>query len=624
MNRWWKVTPLLAVVVGIACNTKGNENLEESRSAPIAPTPGPQPTFKTTASLPSSPPAISGGTLAVAGDGRTAVAADPDRDRVYVVDVPSRAVKHSIKLAERSEPGRVAIDTKGRAHVALRNSGNIATIDLATGAVTERRACVAPRGIAYDADLDTLHVACAEGFLVSIPLAGGDIRRIGLDRDVRDVMITKNNILVSRFREADVLVLSRAGALQGKSTTRGGNLGWRIAKAPTAPADDEQTSPPEESDEPAMISQEPVDPSPTPGAVGYYGSGATDACSAPTITATRLDIPGEQPIFVPPAVLPVDLATNGREYAIVAAGNGHTSSLPQLFVHRVRPRATDASSSSSGFGGSSGSSGFGGGGRFGSSFDCTQMAKGFLPGQAVAAAYDGEDQLLVQSREPAALYIMTPDRQRVWKEIALDAESREDTGHAIFHSNSGGFLACASCHAEGGEDGRTWEFIEGPRRTPSMRGTIADTAPFHWDGTMTDMRHLVDHVFSTRMSGPKVDDAQVETLKTWLFKVPAPPKLEQDAAAVERGQVLFTQRGCATCHSGKALTNNETRDVGTGGAFQVPSLVGVAWRAPFIHNGCAKTMKDRFDGLCGGDKHGDIAGMTSAQIADLSTYVESL
>ncbi|OJY15694.1 MAG: hypothetical protein BGO98_23775 [Myxococcales bacterium 68-20] len=621
MNRWWKVTPLLAVVVGVACNTKGNENLEEARSGPIAPTPGPQPTFKTTASLSTSPPPISGGTLAVGNDGHTVVAADPDRDRIYVVDVPSRALKHSIKLADGSEPGRVAIDTKGRAHVALRSSGNVATIDLATGAVTERRVCVAPRGIAYDSELDTLHVACAEGMLVSIPLAGGELRRIGLDRDVRDVMLTKKKILVSRFRQADVLVLSRAGELEGKSATRGGNLGWRMVAAPTeAAAENEQTSPPpEDSDEPAIISQHPTNPGPTPGGVGYYGSGSTDACSAPTITTTRLDIPGRQSILIPPAVLPVDLATNGREYAIVAAGNGHTSDLPQVFVHRVRPKAADlssSSSSSSGFGGP----GFGG---FGTNIDCTQMAKGFVPGQAVAAVFDGDDQLIVQSREPAALYIMTPDRQRVWKEIALDSDSREDTGHAIFHSNSGGFLACASCHAEGGEDGRTWTFIEGDRRTPSMRGTIANTAPFHWDGTMKDMRHLVDHVFSTRMSGPKIDDAQVETLKTYLFKMPPPPKLEQDLATVERGQALFAQR-CASCHSGAALTNNETHDVGTGGAFQVPSLVGVAWRAPFLHNGCAKTMKDRFIGACGGEKHGDLTGLTTAQVSDLSTYVESL
>ncbi len=621
MNRWWKVTPLLAVALAIACNTKGNENFEEAASAPIAPTPGPQPTFKTTQSLTSSPPPISGGTLAMANDGHTAVAADSDRDRIYVVDIPSRTVKHSIKLADGSEPGRVAIDTKGRAHVALRSSGNIATVDLATGAFSERRVCVAPRGIAYDDVADTLHIACAEGFLVSMPLSGdgGDIRRIGLDRDIRDVMLTRNKILVSRFRQADVVELTRAGEVKGKSSTRGGNLGWRIARAPSPPPEDQQTTPtpPEESEEPAMISQQPTDPSPTPGAVGYYGSGATDACSAPTITATRLDIPGQPSILIPPAVLPVDLATNGREYAIVAAGNGHTSELPQIFVHRVRPQATSSSSSSSG-------TGFGPGGRFVTNFDCTQMAKGFLPGQAIAAAYDGDDQLIVQSREPAALYIMSPDRQRVFKEITLSDESREDTGHAIFHSNSGGFLACASCHAEGGEDGRTWRFIEGDRRTPSMRGTVAHTEPFHWDGTVKDMRHLVDHVFSTRMSGPKVEDKQVETLKTWLFKIPAPPKLEKDPVAVQRGQTLFNQRGCASCHAGAALTNNETRDVGTGGAFQVPSLVGVAWRAPFIHNGCAKTMKDRFDGSCGGDKHGDIAGLSASQIDDLSAYVESL
>jgi mono/diheme cytochrome c family protein len=620
MNQWWKVTPLLAVVVvGVACNTKGNENEEAALAAPIAPTPGPQPTFKTTASLTVSPPPISGGTLAIASDGNTAIAADPDRDRIYVVDIAARTVKHSIKLGDGSEPGRVAIDTKGHAHVALRRTGNIATVDLASGTVSERHVCLAPRGIAYDEGRDALHVACAEGFLVSIPLAGGEIRRIGVDRDVRDVLLTKNKILVSRFRQADVLVFSRDGVQEASSSTHGGNLGWRIAKAPTVPADDEEQTQQEENDEPAMVSQEPTNPSPTPGGVGYYGSGGTtDACSAPTITRTRLDIPGKASIFIPPAVLPVDLATNGREYAIVAAGNGHTSDLPQIFVHQVRSSRVSSSSSSS-----SSSGGFTLG-PFSTNPDCVGMAKGFLPGQAIAAAYDGSDELIVQSREPATLFIMSPDRQRVAKEIVLSDESREDTGHAIFHSNSGGFLACASCHAEGGEDGRTWMFIEGARRTPSMRGTIAHTAPFHWDGAMKDVRQLVDHVFSTRMSGPKVSDAQVDTLKNWLFKVPAPPKLEKEASAVERGHVLFTQRGCANCHSGESLTNNETRDVGTGGAFQVPSLVGVVWRAPFLHNGCAKTIKDRFDGSCGGDKHGDVAGLQPSELADLATYVESL
>ena len=52
--------------------------------------------------------------------------------------------------------------------------------------------------------------------------------------------------------------------------------------------------------------------------------------------------------------------------------------------------------------------------------------------------------------------------------------------------------------------------------------------------------------------------------------------------------------GCITCHSGPRLTNAQTVDVGTGAPFQVPSLVGVGTRGPFMHDGCAKTLDDRF------------------------------
>ena len=66
-------------------------------------------------------------------------------------------------------------------------------------------------------------------------------------------------------------------------------------------------------------------------------------------------------------------------------------------------------------------------------------------------------------------------------------DSRADTGHLIFHANAGGGLACASCHPEGGEDGRVWNFVcAGARRTQSIRGGISETAPFHWDGSEHD------------------------------------------------------------------------------------------------------------------------------------------
>jgi cytochrome c peroxidase len=104
----------------------------------------------------------------------------------------------------------------------------------------------------------------------------------------------------------------------------------------------------------------------------------------------------------------------------------------------------------------------------------------------------------------------------------------------------------------------------------------------------------------------------------------APPM--RDAAAVQRGLALFqdAQIGCSTCHNGPKLTNNQTVDVGTGGQFQVPWLVGVAARAPFLHNGCIITLQDRFGPWAGGDQHGKTSQLTAAQINDLVAYLESL
>ena len=90
-------------------------------------------------------------------------------------------------------------------------------------------------------------------------------------------------------------------------------------------------------------------------------------------------------------------------------------------------------------------------------------------------------------------------------------------------------------------------------------------------------------------------------------------------------QSLFASAGCTKCHSGVHLTNNETANVGTGGSFQVPSLVGVSSRAPFMHDGCAPALMDRFtDPKCGGDHHGDTSNLGPADLSDLVSYLETL
>src|SRR5204862_5316171 len=85
------------------------------------------PVFEGTNRQADAPPPLSGGTLIVVGDGRTAVASDPDRDKVWVVDLPSKTVK-SLDLQKGDQPGRLLVDSAGRAHVALRASGGRLTL----------------------------------------------------------------------------------------------------------------------------------------------------------------------------------------------------------------------------------------------------------------------------------------------------------------------------------------------------------------------------------------------------------------------------------------------------------------------------------------------------------------
>jgi mono/diheme cytochrome c family protein len=245
-------------------------------------------------------------------------------------------------------------------------------------------------------------------------------------------------------------------------------------------------------------------------------------------------------------------------------------------------------------------------------------------GQPIAVAYAGDGTLVVQSREPAMLSVGSVT-------ISLSTISRADTGHTVFHANAGGFVACASCHSEGDDDGRVWSFdCVGARRTQSLQVGLRGSEPFHWSGDETDFNRLMSDVFVGRMSGPSLGSDQMNALIGWIDTQPRPLRATPpDPSAVERGRALFSDAGgaaCAACHSGSRFSNNKSEDVGTGGLFQVPSLIGIGTRGPFMHSGCAKTLTDRFSNTTcgGGDKHGITSKLSSGQIADLVSYVDSL
>ena len=86
----------------------GSDNPPTPEPFPPEGRPHPVPSFGQTVVQADPPPAVSGGTLVLTGDGM-AVAADPDRDRVYVVDQNRDRQMMSLLLmdGEPSNAGRL-------------------------------------------------------------------------------------------------------------------------------------------------------------------------------------------------------------------------------------------------------------------------------------------------------------------------------------------------------------------------------------------------------------------------------------------------------------------------------------------------------------------------------------
>jgi DNA-binding beta-propeller fold protein YncE/mono/diheme cytochrome c family protein len=524
----------------------------------------------------------------VLADGKTAVAADPDRDAVYVVDTGAAKLLFTVALQAGDEPGRSAEDAAGRVHVALRGGGALVTIDPGTGSIVGRRpVCPAPRGVAYDATSDALWVACATGELVLLPAAGGAATKtLHVERDLRDVVVQNGGLAVSKFRTAEVLHLGTDGRIV-----------WRDVMPPLISSDIPHVAwrmVADGSGSFLVVHQEESTQQIETSQPGAYGSGGIGAGSGPVETVVTF-VGSRMSVDVPGMVLPVDIAVSrdGKREAVVGAGNTFIEATDNLAVLTS-----------------------------GELTDIQQI--GGIDAQATAVAFDGAGNVVVQTREPAALWVVRTELAPA--RITLSTTSRADLAHAIFHTLAGVSIACASCHPEGGDDGHVWLLDGTSKRTPSLRGTIRETAPYHWFGNEADLATLANDVYTSRMSGAQLDPHQLGSLRTWVEAIPAPPAPSWlDAAAVQRGQALFARAdvGCSSCHSGPKYTNNADMNVGTGDSFQVPPLVGVGWRTPLLHDGCADTIADRF-GKCATAQHGSIGSLSPEDVSDLIAFLESL
>lgn len=541
---------------------------------------------------------VSGGTLAAADD--VVWAAVPDADAVVAVRVVDGALVpvRTHLLPAGARPGRIVATADG-AYVTLRGTGEVAQV---TGSRVRRAAvCAGPMGLARDGD--DLWVACEDGALVRVD--GGSLAvlaRRQLDGDLRDVVVAGGAVWVSRLRDAAVVRVDpdadsvdvlRPPDLPGRAP----DVGWRLVRDGDAVVLAHQRAVTERVD---LVG---ADAFGTPA----YGGRSCDAVVGTALTWFPLD--GSAPRTSGPlnkSVLPVDLVVDGDARWLVAAGATGLSDVALGLLDAVPDVdagcATLPGLTWSGLTGDAG-------------------------GRVVAAAATPAG-LVVQTQAPAALVLT--DGPRVLDRMMLQDDDAAADGVDAFHAATSGTLACASCHPEGREDGRAWRFltIDGAvrRRTQSLAGGgVADTAPFHWQGELADLDALLDDTRVARM-GMARQAGDVAGLTALLDHIPAavgPARASDDA--VRRGAAVFDAAGCATCHAGEAATDGLVHDVGTTdegrpAAFATPTLRGLAARGPWMHDGCATTLADRFTLTCGGTAHGEVAAAdVPALVAWLST-----
>lgn len=122
--------------------------------------------------------------------------------------------------------------------------------------------------------------------------------------------------------------------------------------------------------------------------------------------------------------------------------------------------------------------------------------------------------------------------------------------------------------------------------------------------------------------------------------------------AVKRGYALFQSKGCATCHSGVLLTDQQFHNIGIGmaaatpdvgrfkvsneakdtGAFKTPTLRDISQSAPYFHDGSVPTLEAAVDlMLAGGIDNPHLSKdklkpqtATPAEKADLLEFLKSL
>jgi DNA-binding beta-propeller fold protein YncE len=184
------------------------------------------------------------------------------------------------------------------------------------------------------------------------------------------------------------------------------------------------------------------------------------------------------------------------------------------------------------------------------------------------------------------------------------------------------YMACASCHNDGDQDGRVWDFAqfgEGMRNTITLRGHGLGHGRLHWSANFDEVQDFEGQIrgfargiglmsnadfaaTSAPLGPPKAGrSADLDALAAYVGSLGAAGRsphraadgsLTADALA---GREVFASSGCVACHGGVAFSDSATgamHDVGTlrpssgpQTALDTPTLRGVWETGPYLHDG---------------------------------------
>ena len=239
-----------------------------------------------------------------------------------------------------------------------------------------------------------------------------------------------------------------------------------------------------------------------------------------------------------------------------------------------------------------------------------------------------------ESRVPSLGVVPTQATEKLAPQVLLGKQLFYDARDTRLARD--GYLSCASCHDDGGHDGRVWDMTglgEGLRNTISLRGRAGNGQGFmHWSGNFDEVQDfegqirslaagtglLSDAEFNTgtrsqplgaTKAGSSVDlDAIAAYLASLNTFAPSPARAADGSLteAAAAGKPVFAAQ-CVSCHSGAGFTDStagKLHDIGTLktssgtrlGApltgIDTPTLRDVGATAPYLHDGSAATIHD--------------------------------